>query len=179
MQIIIQKIDRLNDVIGRSIKWLTLAMVLITFLVVLLRYVFSIGWIAMQESVIYLHSIVFMLGAAYTLKRNTHVRVDIFYENMTLRSKAWVDLFGVTFLLIPFCLFILIISWNYVSLSWSLLESSRDAGGIPAIFLLKSTIPLMAALLLLQGIAQGLRSILTLRGQPMNTDTPTKQRTTD
>ncbi len=172
MQKIVHHIDRLNDVIGRSIRWLTLAMVLITFTVVVLRYVFSIGWIAMQESVIYLHAIVFMLGAAYTLKRNAHVRVDIFYEKMTPRGKAWVDLLGVTFLLIPFCLFILIISWNYVSLSWSLLESSREAGGIPAIFLLKSTILLMPVLLLLQGFAQAFRCILTLRGKPMNTNEP-------
>lgn len=162
---IIKRIDRLNELIGSSISWLTLVMVAVTFLVVVLRYVFSIGWIAMQESVIYLHSIVIMLGAAYTLKQNAHVRVDIFYERMTLRNKAWVDLFGTAFLLIPFCLFIIFISWNYVSLSWALLEGSRDAGGLPAVFLLKTTIPVMATLLMLQGIAQGLRSILILRGQ--------------
>jgi TRAP-type mannitol/chloroaromatic compound transport system permease small subunit len=162
---IIQRIDEFNDLIGRSISWLTLVMVTVTFLVVVLRYVFSSGWIAMQESVIYLHSIVIMLGAAYTLKQNAHVRVDIFYERMIPRNKAWVDLFGTVFLLIPFCLFIFYISWNYVSLSWSLLESSRDAGGLPAVFLLKTTIPVMAALLMLQAIAQGLRSILIIRGQ--------------
>jgi TRAP-type mannitol/chloroaromatic compound transport system permease small subunit len=170
MQKIIQIIDRINDVIGRSISWLTLLMVIITFLVVVLRYAFSIGWIAMQESVIYLHSLVFMLGAAYTLKRNAHVRVDIFYEKMSPRSRAWVDLLGTALLLVPFCIFIIYISWNYVSLSWSLMESSRDAGGIPAVFLLKSTIPVMAVLVMLQGIAQGLRSILLLSGQTMSTD---------
>jgi TRAP-type mannitol/chloroaromatic compound transport system permease small subunit len=170
MQKIIQIIDRINDVIGRSISWLTLLMVIITFLVVVLRYAFSIGWIAMQESVIYLHSLVFMLGAAYTLKRNAHVRVDIFYEKMSPRSRAWVDLLGAALLLVPFCIFIIYISWNYVSLSWSLMESSRDAGGIPAVFLLKSTIPVMAVLVMLQGIAQGLRSILLLSGQTMSTD---------
>lgn len=168
MQKIVQTIDRINDLIGRSVSWLTLVMVIVTFLIVVLRYVFSIGSIAMQESVIYLHALVFMLGAAYTLKRNAHVRVDIFYEKMSPRSRAWVDLLGAVLLLVPFCLFIIFISWNYVSLSWSLLESSRDAGGLPAVFLLKSTIPAMAVLVMLQGIAQGLRSILLLSGHAMS-----------
>jgi TRAP-type mannitol/chloroaromatic compound transport system permease small subunit len=167
----------MNDVIGRSISWLTLLMVIITFLVVVLRYVFSSGWIAMQESIIYMHSIVFMLGVAFTLKQNGHVRVDIFYERMGPRSRAWVDLLGAIFLLIPFCLFIILISWNYVSLSWSLLEGSRDAGGLPAVFLLKTTIPVMAMLLMLQGVAQGLRSILLLTGQHMDSNIPTDEKT--
>ena len=176
MHKIVNTIDRFNDLIGNSIKWLTLAMVLVTFLVVVLRYAFSIGWIAMQESVVYLHTIVFMLGAAYTLKKNGHVRVDIFYEKIGPRGKAWVNLFGTLFLLIPFCLFIIVISWNYVSLSWSLQESSREAGGIPAIFLLKTTIPLMAGLLILQGIAEGLRSILLLSGQQLPADDSNEHR---
>lgn len=177
MQKIVRYIDRMNDVIGRSISWLTLLMVIITFLVVVLRYVFSSGWIAMQESIIYMHSIVFMLGVAFTLKQNGHVRVDIFYERMGPRSRAWVDLLGAIFLLIPFCLFIILISWNYVSLSWSLLEGSRDAGGLPAVFLLKTTIPVMAMLLMLQGVAQGLRSILLLTGQHMDSNIPTDEKT--
>ena len=177
MQKIVRYIDRMNDVIGRSISWLTLLMVIITFLVVVLRYVFSSGWIAMQESIIYMHSIVFMLGVAFTLKQNGHVRVDIFYERMGPRSRAWVDLLGAIFLLIPFCLFIILISWNYVSLSWSLLEGSRDAGGLPAVFLLKTTIPVMAMLLILQGVAQGLRSILLLTGQHMDSNIPSDEKT--
>ena len=167
----IQLIDRINDVIGRSISWLTLATVVVTFLVVVLRYVFSIGWIAMQESVIYLHSMVFMLGAAYTLKQNGHVRVDIFYEKLSPRNRAWIDLLGSILLLVPFCIFIMLISWNYVGLSWSLLEGSREAGGLPAVFLLKTLIPVMAGLVMLQGIAQGLRSILILRGDTADMQT--------
>jgi TRAP-type mannitol/chloroaromatic compound transport system permease small subunit len=167
----IQLIDRINDVIGRSISWLTLEMVVVTFLVVVLRYVFSIGWIAMQESVIYLHSMVFMLGAAYTLKQNAHVRVDIFYEKLSPRNRAWIDLLGSILLLVPFCIFIMVISWNYVGLSWSLLEGSREAGGLPAVFLLKTLIPVMAGLVMLQGIAQGLRSILILRGDTADMQT--------
>jgi TRAP-type mannitol/chloroaromatic compound transport system permease small subunit len=165
MNRIIERIDRLNDLIGRGIAWLTLAMVLVTFLVVILRYVFSIGWIAMQESVVYLHGLVFMLGAAYTLKQNGHVRVDIFYEKLSPRGRAWVDLFGAVLLLVPFCIFVVYVSWNYVALSWSLAEGSREAGGLPGVFLLKTLIPVMSILVMLQGIAQALRSILILRGK--------------
>ena len=161
----IQLIDRLNDIIGRGIAWLTVAMVLVTFLVVVLRYVFSIGWIGMQESVVYFHGLVFMLGAAYTLKQNGHVRVDIFYEKMQPKARAWVDLLGAVLLLIPFCVFVVYVSWNYVALSWSLLEGSREAGGLPGVFLLKTLIPVMAILVMLQGISQALRSILILRGK--------------
>jgi TRAP-type mannitol/chloroaromatic compound transport system permease small subunit len=161
----IQLIDLLNDIIGRGIAWLTVAMVLVTFLVVVLRYVFSIGWIGMQESVVYFHGLVFMLGAAYTLKQNGHVRVDIFYEKMQPKARAWVDLLGTVLLLIPFCVFVVYVSWNYVALSWSLLEGSREAGGLPGVFLLKTLIPVMAILVMLQGISQALRSILILRGK--------------
>ena len=173
MQKTIQLIDHINDIVGRSISWLTLLMVIVTFLIVMLRYIFNSGSIAMQESIIYLHTIVFMLGVAYTLKQNGHVRVDIFYEKMSVRCRAWIDLLGTIFLLIPFCIFIIVFSWNYVSLSWSLLEGSRDAGGIPALFLLKTTIPVMAVLLMFQGIAQGLRSVLVLKGQIAAIETET------
>jgi TRAP-type mannitol/chloroaromatic compound transport system permease small subunit len=166
----IQIIDRINDVIGRSIAWLTLAMVVVTFLVVVFRYAFSTGWVAMQESITYMHTLVFMLGAAYTLKQNGHVRVDIFYEKLTPRGRAWVELLGTLLLLVPFCLFIIIYSWNYVSLSWELLEGSREAGGLPALFILKTTIPVMALLVMLQGISQALRSLLLLQGQPLAAD---------
>jgi len=177
MQKIVRLIDRMNDVIGHSISWLTVLMVIVTFLVVVLRYVFSSGSIAMQESIIYMHSIVFMLGVAFTLKQNGHVRVDIFYERMGPRSRAWVDLLGATLLLIPFCLFIIVISWSYVSLSWQLLESSRDAGGLPAVFLLKTMIPAMAILLMLQGVAQALRSILQLTGKHAESERPPDEKT--
>lgn len=145
-------------------------MVAVTFLVVVLRYAFSIGWVAMQESITYMHTLVFMLGAAYTLKQNSHVRVDIFYEKLAPRGRAWVELLGTLLLLIPFCLFIIIYSWNYVSLSWELLEGSREAGGLPALFILKTSIPVMALLVMLQGISQALRSLLLLLGKPIVTD---------
>ena len=155
--------DHLNEQIGRGIAWLTLFMVVITFLVVVLRYGFDWGSIAMQESVIYLHALVFMAGAAYTLRHDEHVRVDIFYSRQSARKKAWVNLIGSLLLLIPFCLFMLWTGWPYVAKSWMVFEGSQEAGGLPLVFLLKSFILLMAVLLLLQGIAQIIRSLQTLK----------------
>lgn len=159
-------IDGLNEWTGRLVAWLTLAMVLVTGAVVLLRYAFDLGWIAVQESITYLHALVFMLGAAYTLRHDGHVRVDIFYRRLAPRGQAWVDLLGALLLLLPVCIFVLWISWDYVAASWSLLEGSRDAGGLPLVYLLKAVIPAMALLLLLQGISQALRSVLVLLGHP-------------
>lgn len=159
-------IDALSEWTGRAVAWLTLAMVLVTCAVVVLRYAFNLGWIALQESITYLHAVVFMLGAAYTLRHDGHVRVDIFYRRFSPRGQAWVDLFGTLLLLTPVCVFILWASWDYAAAAWSLREGSRDAGGLPLVYLLKSVIPLMALLLLLQGIAQMLRSLLVLLGHP-------------
>ncbi len=156
--------DRLSDATGRVIAWLTLAMVIVTFAVVLLRYLFNIGWIAMQESITWMHALVFMLGAAYTLKEDGHVRVDIFYRSMSTRARAWVDLAGTLLLLTPVVVFILWASWDYVASSWALREGSREAGGLPGIFLLKSALLLMPALLLLQGVAHAARAVLLLLG---------------
>ena len=157
--------DRLNEQVGRVIAWLTLLMVLITFLVVVLRYGFDWGSIAMQESALYLHALVFMAGAAYTLRHDEHVRVDIFYSRMPARKKAWVDLLGTVFLLIPFCLFMLWTGWPYVVKAWAVLEGSPEAGGLPLVFVLKSFIILMAVLLLLQGISLIARNLTVIQGK--------------
>jgi TRAP-type mannitol/chloroaromatic compound transport system permease small subunit len=163
LQSLADNIDRFNALIGRTIAWLTLGMVIVTFLVVLLRYAFSIGWISMQESVTYMHALVFMLGAAYALQKDKHVRVDIFYQRLSPRTRAWINLLGSLLLLIPFCLFIGWSSLDYVASSWSLLEGSREAGGLPGVFLLKTCIPAMAVLMLLQGVSAILHSIVLLR----------------
>lgn len=128
-------------------------MVITTFLVVVLRYVFNIGWIAMQESITWMHALVFMIGAAYTMKQEGHVRVDIFYGKMSVRSRAWVDFLGTLFFLLPVFGFILWASWDYVLFSWSLKESSQEAGGLPGLFLLKTVLLVMPVLMLLQGIS--------------------------
>ncbi len=155
-------IDALNEGIGRLLAWLTLAMVLLTFLVVVLRYGFDLGWIAMQETVTYLHALVFMGAAAYTLKRDGHVRVDIFYSKFSTRGQTWVDLGGTLFLLIPICLLILIGSFDYVATSWTRLEGSFETGGLPLVFVIKGFIPLFAGLLLLQAIARILHCLEVL-----------------
>ena len=137
-------------------------MVLVTFIVVVLRYVFDMGWIALQESISYFHSMVFLVGAAYTLKHNGHVRVDILYDRLSKTGKAWVDLLGHLFILMPVMIFIIWISWPYIADSWQVLEGSREAGGLPGVYLLKSLILLMAGLLILQGIALILRALPTI-----------------
>ena len=159
-------IDRFNDWIGKSIAWLTLIMVLTTFLIVVLRYVFDLGWIAMQESVFYMHALVFMLGIGFTLKHEKHVRVDIIYQRLEEKAQAWIDFFGTIILLMPFCVYILWSSWGYVEASWAIQEGSREAGGLPGLYLIKATIPVMAGLLLLQGLALALRSFVTALGRP-------------
>ncbi len=158
-------IDALNERIGKFISWLTVAMVGTTFLVVVLRYGFDIGWIAMQESVTYMHAVAFMIGAAYTLKYDGHVRVDIFYRSASRLTQAWIDLLGTVFLLLPVTGFILWASWDYVYISWTLLEGSREAGGLPLVFLLKSCIPIMSGLLALQGVSSICHSLITIMGK--------------
>jgi TRAP-type mannitol/chloroaromatic compound transport system permease small subunit len=164
-------LDNLAELTGRLIAWLTLGTVLITFTVVVLRYVFQTGSIALQESISYLHAMVFMLGSAYTLKHDAHVRVDIFYRTLTPRAQAWVNLLGTLMLLMPVCGFILYASWEYVAVSWSMREGSQEAGGLDAVFLLKSAIPLMATLLLLQGLSMALHSVLLLGSWQVDTET--------
>ncbi|MET0066622.1 MAG: TRAP transporter small permease subunit [Candidatus Thiodiazotropha sp.] len=159
-------IDALNEWLGRAISWLSLLMVLVTVTIVVLRYVFDLGWIWLQESVIYMHAALFLVGAAYTLKHEGHVRVDIFYQRFSPRGQAWVDLLGTLGLLLPVCLFILSVSWDYVVQSWSLREGSREAGGLDGVFLLKSLILVMAFLLVLQGLALALRCLDRLMGGP-------------
>jgi TRAP-type mannitol/chloroaromatic compound transport system permease small subunit len=166
LEYMVRLFDGLNERIGRAVAWLTLGMVLVTFAVVVLRYVFNVGWIAMQESVTYMHALVFLLGAAYTLRHDGHVRVDIFYRKMGPRAQAWVDLLGALLLLTPVCIAIIWVSWGYVASSWSLLEGSRETGGLPGVFLLKSTILAMAGLMILQGLSQAAHSALVLLGHP-------------
>lgn len=162
MEKLCDKIDALNERVGQLAAWFVLAMVFITFLVVVLRYGFSFGRIAIQESITYLHAFIFMLAGAYTLKHNEHVRVDIFYQEMSEKSKARVDLFGTLFLLLPFAGFIFWVSFDYVSNSWKLLEGSREAGGLPFVYILKTLIPLMAGLLFLQALSLAGRAFINL-----------------
>ncbi|QFU77986.1 TRAP transporter small permease subunit [Halioglobus maricola] len=159
---VVSTIDRVTDVTGRLLAWLALAMGLTTAVIVVMRYGFNTNSIFAQELVTYMHGSLFMLGAAYALKVGAHVRVDIFYREFSARGKAWVDTLGGIVFLIPFCLFVTMVSWQFVSESWAIGEISSEPGGIPAVYLLKGLIPAMALNLLLQGIAETLRSTLTL-----------------
>lgn len=161
---IVRVIDAVNERVGRAVAWLTLAMVLTTFTVVVLRYVFALGWVWLQESYVWLHGIVFMLGAGYTLLHDGHVRVDIFYRPKDERFKAWVDLFGSIVLLLPLVVAVLLASWGYVLDSWRGLEESREAGGLPGLFLLKTVIWGFCILVALQAISLAGRSALILFG---------------
>tara|TARA_R100000789_G_scaffold97488_1_gene100067 strand:- start:296 stop:838 length:543 start_codon:yes stop_codon:yes gene_type:complete len=158
-------INRFNNAVGKWIAWLALVMVLIQFAVVVMRYIFGLGSIMMQESIIYMHAILFMVGAGYTLLHEGHVRVDIFYREASLRTKAIVDLGGALFFLIPVALLIWIYSWQYVVSSWEVLEGSKETSGIPAVFLLKSVILMFCGLVIAQGVSMIIASVLRLTGR--------------
>jgi len=140
-------------------------MVVVTFIVVVMRYLFDAGLIWLQESVIWMHAVVFMLGAAYTLQREDHVRVDVFYRGMSAKRRALVDLFGVVVFLFPLCAFLGWKSFDFVAASWSVREASRESGGLPypLIPILKTVLVLMPAAVALQGLSLLLRSLDTLR----------------
>lgn len=143
--------------------WLTLLMGLTTFTVVVLRYGFDTGAIALQELVIYLHASAFMLGIAYTLKQDAHVRVDVIYARLSPRGQAWVNVIGNCLFLLPCTLVFAGFSFSYVGASWQILEGSVEVGGIPGLFLLKTLIPLMALTLLAQGCVETARCVRTIR----------------
>ena len=160
-------LDRFSTVIGKTTAWLTLFMVLVTFVVVVMRYVFDAGFIWLQESVIWMHAVVFMLGAAYTLRDEEHVRVDVFYRAMSPRRRAWVDLIGVLIFLFPLCGFLALNTWDFVLQSWSVREASREPGGLPYPFIpiLKSVMLLLRVTVALQGGTLFLRTLRTVRGR--------------
>jgi TRAP-type mannitol/chloroaromatic compound transport system permease small subunit len=161
----LNKLEKIVSFTGKATAWLTLVMVLLTVAIVALRYGFNLGWIWLQESVTFMHAMVFMLATAWTLQQDGHVRVDIFYRNRSARYKAWVNLAGSVVFLLPVCIFLLLIGWDYVYSSWQLLESSREAGGLPGVYLLKSLILLMPAMLIIQTIPWAIRSIQTIRSK--------------
>ena len=160
-------LESVGIAVGRLTAWLTPLMALITCIVVVMRYGFDAGAVWLQESIIWMHAVVFMLGAAYTLQQNEHVRVDIFYRRMSARQRAWVDLLGVLLFLLPVTLLLAWKAWDFVAASWQLREASREPGGMPYPFvpLLKSVLLLAPALLALQGVAMCLKALAVLRGR--------------
>lgn len=157
-------LDNITEWTGRLVSWLTLFMVLTVILVLILRNWFDLSAIALQESVTYMHAAVFMLGAAFALKHNDHVRVDVFYQNFSPRKKAIVNMLGFLLLLLPVCLFIFIYCKDYVLFSWALMEDSNQPGGIPFMYLLKSLLLAMPIALIVQGLADFLKCLAYLCG---------------
>lgn len=155
--------ERFNRLVDRTVPWLTLGMVLVTFTIVILRYFFGRGWVWMQEIALYMHALTFLLAAGYTLACDAHVRVDILYRPMSARRKAWVNLCGSLLLLIPCCLVLLFQSLPFVLNSWAVFEGSKNGGGLEAVFLLKTAIPLFCILLLLQAVSIIHQSVRTFK----------------
>ena len=159
-------LDRFSVWLGHAVSWLTLFMVLGTVVIVVLRYVFDTGVIWLQESIVWMHAAVFMLGAAYTLQRDEHVRVDVFYREMSRDRQALINMLGVILFLWPLCAFFAYEAWDYVSASWKIGETSRNSGGLPfpAVPLMKTMLLLLPLTLALQGLSMLLKSARILRG---------------
>ena len=145
-------------------------MVIVQIVVVVLRYVFGVGSIFMQESIVYMHGVLFMIGAAYTLQHEGHVRIDIFYREATEKRRAIVNSLGVAFLLLPVCFIIFRYSLPYVQSSWRVLEGSKETSGIQGVFLLKSIILAFAVLVALQGLSLAIHSLFILSGRRQGSD---------
>ncbi|MPV86223.1 TRAP transporter small permease subunit [Ostreibacterium oceani] len=168
-------IDQLSKWIGYGVAWLTFFMVLATFYNVISRYFLNAYSIQLNEAVLIMNALVFLLSAPLLLYADKHVRVDVLYTRLNNTQKGIVDLFGTLALLLPFCAFIIYYSWQYVASSWRLKESSGEVGGLPALYLVKSLIIVVAVLLILQGISLVFHKIKQIKtGQPSpNIDTHT------
>lgn len=157
-------LDAFNHRLGRLVAWVAVAMVVIQFAVVVMRYVFGFGSIWMQESIVYLHSLLFLFGAGYTLLHEGHVRVDIFYRDASEKRKALVDFLGAAVFLLPFCALMWWWSWPYVEQSWAIGEGSKETSGIQAVYILKSMILGFTVLVGLQALSMALRNLLIITG---------------
>ncbi|MFA6266635.1 MAG: TRAP transporter small permease subunit [Pseudolabrys sp.] len=156
-------IDSLTTAFGRAAAWLAFVIVVLQFALVGARYLFGAGSIWLTETVIYAHSALFLMAAAWTLRTGGHVRVDVFYASASPRARAWIDLLGSLLLLLPFALVLLWLSVPYAARSWAVLERSQETSGLPLVFVLKTFIPVFAVLMALQGVAQAIRSAAIIR----------------
>jgi len=163
MQRLADMLDWINRIVGNAVMWCVLGMVLLQFMLVLARYVFGVASIFYSEGVLYLHAMIFMLGAGYTLLMQGHVRVDILYSRLSARGQAVIDIFGHLALLGPSMLILLYWSWPMVRRSWAILEGPISVGGIPASFLLKSLVTAFCVLLLIQALSALIRDLIRLR----------------
>ncbi|MCP4721664.1 MAG: TRAP transporter small permease subunit [Desulfobacteraceae bacterium] len=157
-------VDSLNDKIGYLVGWMTTLMVLIVFYDTVMRYAFNKGNVALQELEWHLFAIVFLIGAAYTLKEKGHVRVDILYVNLSEKTKAWIDFLGIFIFLIPFSVMVILSTKGFIMNSWAIREISPDPGGLPARYILKTMIPLGFSLLIVQGLSEAAKNFMVIMG---------------
>jgi TRAP-type mannitol/chloroaromatic compound transport system permease small subunit len=165
-----QLIDRFSEALGKTIAWIALAMVVLQFCLVVMRYLFGISAISLDESLIYMHGCLFLFAAGYTLKHNGHVRVDLNYREASSRAKAIVNLLGTLFFLLPLSIFIWWAGMPFVEASWQSMEGSRETSGLPFLYLYKTAILVFAALLGIQALAEAIKAILVLRGQTVSVE---------
>jgi TRAP-type mannitol/chloroaromatic compound transport system permease small subunit len=158
--------DRINAGVGHAVAWITLLVVLIQFTIVVMRYVFGVGSLSMQQSVVYLHGALFMMAAGYALLDDAHVRIDIFYAKLSARRRALINLLGTVCLLMPVCAVIAIQAWPYVLASWRAFEGAPEGVGLQAIFVLKTALLIYPALLAIQGLSLAIRSLSEILGLP-------------
>ena len=157
-------IDALNQWVGRGVAWVTLGLVLVVFVDVVMRYLFNTSFVFTQELEWHLFGFIFLIGAGYTLLHDGHVRVDIIYQRVGFKSRAWINLIGVILFLIPGCIMVITTSWKFTMNAFAIMEGSPDPGGIPFRFVLKGCLPLGFSLLLLQGISLGIHSLMQILG---------------
>lgn len=159
---LVRAISALNRLIGNVFAWLSLAIVVVCFTVVVQRYFFATTHLWMQDLYVWLNGAMFTAVAGFALLRNDHVRVDIFYRPAQTRTKAIIDMVGVVLFLLPFCWIVFQYGWPFVARSWRIHEGSANVGGMPGLYILKSFILVFAALIALQGLAMLMRSILVI-----------------
>ena len=157
-------IDVLNEWVGRGVAWVTLGLVLVIFVDVVMRYMFRTSFVFTQELEWHLFAFIFLVGAGYTLLHDGHVRVDVLYQRLGTKGKAWINLVGVLLFLFPGCIMIIVTSFKFVYTSWAIMEGSPDPGGVPFRFIVKGTLPVGFFLLLLQGTSLGIHSLLQILG---------------
>ncbi len=164
MQRYIHIVDTMNEKIGSGVAWLTTVLVAIVCYDVFTRYVLKSSSVAVQELEWHLFAIIFLMAAAYTLKDDQHVRVDVLYTRLSPKAQAWINLAGSLIFLLPFCVLVIWTSWNFLRGSFMMREGSPNPGGLPARYLLKAVIPVSFVCLFLQGLSTAFQSILTITG---------------
>ena len=147
----LEKISIISEYITKYFFYIMFILVIVN---ILLRYIFNINFIFMQELVMYLHAFIFLFGISICLKENSHVRIDVFSNKLDAKAKKYIEILGTVFFIIPFCLFVLYESTPIIIRSWEMLESSGEPGGLPFIYILKSAIYVFASLLLIQALGR-------------------------